>query len=206
LPYYLSDVQVSSNGLGGGSVLCNHEYDYDDYVNTFTYELNETPAFPLTLHYYIIDPVDGNIYNHTTSITSQTGTYSLPESLPVGSNYNLEVWVSGGTCNAESQWFEVSMEYANCNTFARMMVYPNPANTELTISPEPTETNSKLKKTQPEFGVTLFDNKGRILKKAKNAIGSEKIVLPVADVPNGTYYLHIKEGKSFSRRQVIIQH
>ncbi|TZF85713.1 T9SS type A sorting domain-containing protein (plasmid) [Pedobacter sp. BS3] len=209
LPYWVNYVEVSSNGLGGGTdILCNHDEDYDDYANTYTYTLNETPSYSLTLHATLYDAY-GSYMLPSHTITSKTGTYSLPESMPVG-YYGLDVWVSGGPCNEENdvaEWYEAWFEYANCDSYERLAIYPNPANTELTIGyPATAKAATSQKLMMPEFSVKLLDDKGRILKTSKTIKESENLVLPVADIPNGTYYLHIKQGRNLTRQQVVIYH
>lgn len=100
----------------------------------------------------------------------------------------------------------------NCGGYAvsnSLVVYPNPASTELNISN--TEETGKKDGTpkdgsNPEFLVRLYNEKGNILRSAKNPKGSKGVKLEIADVPNGTYYLHIIKGKDVFRKQIIIQH
>jgi hypothetical protein len=206
----VSYVEISSNGLGGpDGVLCNHDHDYDDYANTFTYHLSFTPPAPLTLHYYIIDPVYGAFYQHAVTVINQSGTLSLPASLPVGA-YNLELYLTtgGGYCNNTSIEYEGNLEYANCNSYAKLAVYPNPASTELTISYPVNEKNGipNNTNTPKDFKIKLLNNKGQILKSAASGKAGSKVVLPVSDIPNGTYFLHLQQGNNLTRQQIIVQH
>ncbi len=78
-------MESSSNGLGGGSTLCNHPYDFDDYANTFQATLNlPFNVGDITLHYEVWDGFgnivsQGNVYNFM-----ETNAVYLPASLPVG--------------------------------------------------------------------------------------------------------------------------
>lgn len=81
-------------------------------------------------------------------------------------------------------------------------IYPNPANTELKIAYK-TETNTSY---VIPFNVKLLNQKGKVLKERKTTNSNKDIVLQVADVPNGIYYLHIFEGKNVSKQQIVIFH
>ncbi len=112
--YYITGMSSSSNGLGGGSTLCNHPYDFDDYVNTFQATLNQ-PFWvgDITLHYQVWDGfgnivASGNIYNF-----SETNAYALPASMAVG-YYSIIATVSVSGCPEESEYYELGIEYANC--------------------------------------------------------------------------------------------
>ncbi|WP_411275520.1 T9SS type A sorting domain-containing protein [Daejeonella sp.] len=105
--------------------------------------------------------------------------------------------------------------YANntdCGGYAvsnSLVAYPNPASTELNISnTEETAIKDGTPKdgSNPEFLVRLYNEKGNILRSAKNPKGSKGVKLDITDVPNGTYYLHIIKGKEVVRKQIIIQH
>lgn len=91
-----------------------------------------------------------------------------------------------------------------------MVVYPNSSNTELKISYVAEQMVNIANKTKSttlnDFNVKLIDNKGRVLKVGKTTPGDKNIMLKVADVPNGIYYLHIYEGKKVSKQQVVIFH
>lgn len=101
---------------------------------------------------------------------------------------------------------------SNCGGYAvssSLVAYPNPASTELNISnTEETGKKEDAPKdgSNPEFLVRLYNEKGNILRSAKNPKGSKGIKLNIIDIPNGTYYLHISKGKEFIRKQIIIQH
>uniref|UniRef100_UPI0023EC7B87 T9SS type A sorting domain-containing protein n=1 Tax=Daejeonella sp. H1SJ63 TaxID=3034145 RepID=UPI0023EC7B87 len=100
----------------------------------------------------------------------------------------------------------------NCGGYAvssSLVVYPNPASTELNISNTEeagVKDGDSKDESNPEFLVRLYNEKGNILRSAKNPKGSKGLKLDIAEVPNGTYYLHISKGKEVIRKQVIIQH
>ena len=112
--FVISYMESSSNGLGGGSTLCNHPYDFDDYVNTFRAWLNQPFSVgAITLHYEVWDGFgnivsQGNIYNF-----SDTNSYALPATLPVGF-YSIIATVTVSGCPDVSEYYELPIEYANC--------------------------------------------------------------------------------------------
>lgn len=85
-------------------------------------------------------------------------------------------------------------------------VYPNPANAELKISRVFAEKTASEAMIQNNFNVKLLNEKGKVLKEGGTTSNNKEIVLQVADIPNGIYYLHIYEGKKVSKQQVVIAH
>ncbi|TAG99720.1 MAG: T9SS C-terminal target domain-containing protein [Sphingobacteriales bacterium] len=92
--------------------------------------------------------------------------------------------------------------------------YPNPANTQLTISAAPTTSkNSDVAKSETlqtsdnkQFEVVLYDDKGKKLAQQKNDTKNKDIEINTQNIPNGTYFLHIFEGKEITIKQIVIQH
>lgn len=110
--HYITGMESSSNGLGGGETLCNHPYDFDDYVNTFRAWLNVSTSPGITLHYQLWDfngvvAASGTIYNF-----SDTQQYALPPTMPVG-QYWLLAWVTTPDCAEYEEW-SLGVTYANC--------------------------------------------------------------------------------------------
>jgi hypothetical protein len=142
-PFMVSIAETSSNGLGGGSDLCNHAYDYDDYANTFTVTLNQLPSdlnlnLQVNVEYQMWGP-DGLVLQGTMANFTQNPfrAFSLPAYMDPGF-YNLDLRVSGiSGCDTPSEWYETGFYYKNCG-FAKalenMKVYPNPAADRLIVS------------------------------------------------------------------------
>lgn len=89
--------------------------------------------------------------------------------------------------------------------------YPNPANSEITVSSKPpasntSKTNTLAKRsTGTPFSFKFIDQKGKVLLEGKSTAG-EDYTLDVRKIPNGNYILHIYTGGDIVRKQVIIQH
>lgn len=211
MPYLVVYSEIyCEDGCGGTELLCTDPDQYSYYHNMFTYELNETPAYPLTLHYMLLDDQANIFYQNSKTITSTSGYEYLPQNIPLASSYyNLEIWVSGGPCNESSEWYECWTEVTSCGSMKSMLAYPNPSNTELKITYVAEKMNSKNTGRKPaplnDFNVKLLNKNGKILKEGRTT-NNKEIVLQVADVPNGIYYLHIYKGKNVEKQQVVIFH
>ena len=174
-----------------------------------------TSLCPGDVDYFSIPAVTGASYNwdmdyelelasYTTPATNQifvrakagfTGGYVyLTLTNPCGASGRISYWVGMGS---------------SCSYFYSYS--PNPANNELNITyREPsligvTTTSAPSTEIKKQFEVVLFNEKVEKLRVAKNN-GSNNIKLDVQDIPNGTYYLHITDGKQVIRKQVIIKH
>jgi len=93
-----------------------------------------------------------------------------------------------------------------------IVAYPNPASNQLTVQNN-TQTMATLAdgtpagiQATPAFSVELYNVKGAIIKTGQNTGGGKNIVLNTADVSNGTYYLHVKQGSAVIEQQIIIKH
>ncbi|WP_299291991.1 T9SS type A sorting domain-containing protein [uncultured Mucilaginibacter sp.] len=104
--------------------------------------------------------------------------------------------------------------YSPCGTGSRVASYPNPADQQMTVdyqtasdssNPAATSDASTQSKTLNTFSVELYNDKGKVLKSGKSANG-KGVVLNTADILNGNYFLHVKDGKELIEKQVIIQH
>jgi hypothetical protein len=86
------------------------------------------------------------------------------------------------------------------------IISPNPANEELIIKYNP-EIGSKGNGTiYDRFELILYDENGGIVSQKISHEANNKVVLDTYILPNGIYYLHIKQGDQLFKKQVIIQH
>ncbi|MGB4776353.1 MAG: T9SS type A sorting domain-containing protein [Daejeonella sp.] len=94
-----------------------------------------------------------------------------------------------------------------CSGGYNFNIYPNPANSELTVSFSiPSTGADKEKKVMRDFEIKLLDEQGRIVREAKNPANSRDIRVDTREIANGTYFLHIINGKEVIKKQVIIKH
>lgn len=91
------------------------------------------------------------------------------------------------------------------------VVYPNPANQELTISLEEsiskeslTPSDSGKVSDEVNYDVALIDSNQQVVKtgKLKNGV----VILETDKLPDGLYVLHIYEPEGTIRQEVLIQH
>ncbi|WP_148233540.1 T9SS type A sorting domain-containing protein [Pseudopedobacter saltans] len=193
--------EVYNDGMGSGSwTLCSNAPGYDNYYNTFSYEIyaiDSEQVPPFTLHYLLRND-DGSIYyQNQLSASSTSGMAFLPNNIPIGF-YNLEVWLSGGPCNQAGERNESWIEVKNCGYSPQFAIYPNPTNSSLNI-----ELDSRK---EMDKEISLYNDKGTKVRTNTMRKGETKTALDTRDLPNGTYFLHIKEGKETIKRQIIIQH
>lgn len=153
-PYYVSSIETSSNGLGGGAVLCNHPYDYDDYANTFLVILSRRPptSYSLVLHYQVLDSNEDVVYQNSINNIAYvylpySNIFPLPTSLEPGL-YTLRAWTVDGYCNQMFDWVDQVIEYRDCHSTLRLSTYPNPASGKINVTLS--NDNSVLNKQVPE--------------------------------------------------------
>lgn len=114
LPYLISSADAYNDGQGTSSgVLCSNPWDYDNYFNIVTYQLNAYPAYPLTLNWGLYGPT-GLLTSGSFTVSSSAGYFTLP-GYPAGSGYSVVMTLTGGPCNQTSEYYEISLEYVNCN-------------------------------------------------------------------------------------------
>ncbi|HXH99675.1 MAG TPA: T9SS type A sorting domain-containing protein [Sphingobacteriaceae bacterium] len=96
----------------------------------------------------------------------------------------------------------------NCYYRTSYTIYPNPASQELNISFGDTQSQSNKEKTgvKKDFEVKIFNDKGKVVRSAKNNSNSNLITLNTSDIENGIYSLHIIDAKEVIKKQIIIQH
>jgi len=176
--------------------------------NIFTISLSngQTPSS----YTYDIELVDANTDIVVASfISGYTGTVSphYDPSIP----YIFKARIRNHPCG-NTGWSGYVFEFANCisgGTPTRsFVVYPNPTSTELKVAYKTDNEVSNTSKSldKGSLSVKLLNKKGEVLKESNAKASDKEIVLQVADIPNGIYYLHIYEGKNVSKQQVVIAH
>ncbi|WP_426326772.1 T9SS type A sorting domain-containing protein [Pedobacter sp. R-06] len=213
VPYGINVTEIySEDGCGGiapdGTVLFStSNRPYIEYNNIFKWNIGQTPAFPVEVNYYIAN-ANGIFYQKKFTTSESNGMVIFPRmEMPEGF-YNLELWLTGTECS-EPMW-EEGFIVVNCDANLRMVVYPNPTSNELKIGYQNLEQAKSVSKAgkiegQRDFSAKLYDRKGKVLREGKTGSNKE-VTFQVSDLPNGTYFVHIKDGAQTSMKQVIIQH
>ncbi|MFM6975652.1 MAG: T9SS type A sorting domain-containing protein, partial [Sphingobacteriaceae bacterium] len=84
------------------------------------------------------------------------------------------------------------------------IIYPNPSNDLLTISQQINLREESINNTLP-YSAKLYDAQGLIYNSGESRDGTN-LVMDVSQTPNGTYFLHIQQGETLIKKQIIIQH
>ncbi|MDB5131716.1 MAG: Protein of unknown function precursor [Mucilaginibacter sp.] len=112
----------------------------------------------------------------------------------------------------------VDREYAyNTNsggyamTSQSVTVYPNPSNNVMTVTnnniPVTGDAAGNPNGTVPQsYRIVVYNDKGQILKSAKNENGNASVNIGTADIPDGNYFLHIMQGSNVIEKQVMVRH
>ncbi|MCX2495523.1 alpha/beta hydrolase [Pedobacter sp. PF22-3] len=169
---------------------------------------------------FSIDPVPGATSYHWTTnwgelFTASNGTevsidFSATDA-PDYQPYQLTV-IAINDCG-ESEPLVVTGYLVDCHS--SWLAYPNPANTEVNLEPieKPSQSARAIDKTRKvankgnvPFEAIIYNDKGRMLKQIKSKTSIEPSKISVADLPNGTYYLHIIENTKVIKSQLLIQH
>lgn len=92
------------------------------------------------------------------------------------------------------------------NQYSRMVIYPNPVSDEITIEYSTLQEGENLSKIGQTKDVKLYNQSGEILLSSIWKENEQKLKLETKNIPDGTYYLHITEGKETIKKQIIIKH
>lgn len=109
--------------------------------------------------------------------------------------YDLKVTLSGSRfrTSSEDESFEVELK-----PVYELIVFPNPASTELTLDVPVTEEVS----TQ----IAVFDMAGKLVLQKTDALskGNSQTKLNVSQLPNGVYLLRVQNGNYIENRKFVI--
>jgi hypothetical protein len=91
-----------------------------------------------------------------------------------------------------------------CNGY--IVVYPNPANTEITISlPEANQAEAILP-SDASFEVKLYTSSGKFILSKQSAPNEQSLTIATQKLPNGIYFLHIFSEGQVEKKKILIQH
>lgn len=165
-----------------------------------------------TRSFYVVD-FDGTNYEwlvdgSATLIYGQGGSYITVKLTGFYGYYSIDIRKTTPCGVSYVDPFDPPIEYSygNCSSY-RYSYYPNPAQNELTVSYIPEKGSAPGKQDGPgekTFEVSLFDGKAKAWFSNIKARGEVKI--STVELPDGTYFLHIRDGKEMIKRQVVIKH
>lgn len=212
----LKKIHFGAGGIGG-----TYSYGYS------TYNVEGSTGIAVssssnTIYFNLTNPWDQNPNTrYSWTVNSQSGNVSRNLSGKAGS-----ITLGGGsycnvTCTVNTPCGNSIPVSFNCYNYSgfRMVAYPNPVNSELTISAVKSSDsdnfdspnvasesaitdNSEL--TDVDVDVRLVDANNQTIKSGKLNKGQFKI--PVSKLPNGIYYLRMSLGNKKVDKQIMIQH
>ena len=119
------------------------------------------------------------------------------------------------TCGTSAQSYTLAPDPLACGSgSANFTVYPNPSNSVLNVSYNPTNTASNQSKIKEQasssdqhndFSTTLYDDKGKVLLFSSKKNGGT-LTMNIQNIPDGIYYLHIKNSNQTIRKPIFIKH
>lgn len=188
------------------------------FINGISYNKNSNLCLPRISQYVVsVAPVDGATSYYwsigapgavTLDYGQGTNTIGITVFGSPGSSLSFAVQAEN-SCGRGAGFDIMGKVCGLGNEPIEIIVYPNPSNGELRIGYITEDLgikdNNKVV-ARNGFSVKLLNEKDRILKRGKTTANNKEIVLQVADLPNGIYYLHIYEGKNVSKQQVVIAH
>lgn len=139
--------------------------------------------------------------------------YGGPITQGTSEDFELTVTVTNACGTATSTYlygyyYKPTREECLNNQYSRYAIYPNPANSDLTIEYVPIlyTSNKKTTISSKQKDIKLFNNKGEIMISSMMKENELKLVLDIKNIPDGTYFLHITEDKETIKKQIIIKH
>jgi len=208
---------VASTAIYTGGVYSYGASTYGISSASTTITLNSTAN---TANLTIPNYGSGTVYNWSV-VSKKDGNYTsdftyLENNATVsvygGSSFNIKCDVSG-TCGSITYNFS----FYNYSSSYSMVASPNSANKSLTISAKlvdskssatysSTSTDGQILTTDDinSTQITLLDKNNKVVSTGK--LMNETITFNTENIPNGTYYLHISEGKNLITKQIIVQH
>lgn len=142
------------------------------------------------------------IYN-TTSVSSSYyayvygygGAYSNTSCYTMRVSLSSSNFRNDGSTDGEVEEFEVPVVFEN----ADFGIFPNPATEQVTIE-VPMESDSDVQ-------VTILDPSGKSALKQNRVLskGDNRMNFDVSRLPNGIYFVEVRNGKSSSTRKLVVQ-
>ncbi len=141
------------------------------------------------------------IYNTTTVSSSYyayvygyNGAFSNTQCYTLRVSLSSTNWRTDGSTDGESEEIEIPVVFEN----AGFGMYPNPASDEITVE-VPLEADA-------DVAVTILDPAGKAAIQQHRALtkGDNRITLDVSRLPNGVYFVQVRNGEQLHTRKLVV--
>lgn len=172
-------------------------------------------------------PNFGSATSYVWTVNNQSGSVNYSSNgryanITLGGGATFKV-----TCHASNTCGSIDISF-NCYNYSgtyRMAAYPNPANQDLSVAAYKSDDeqaaqadnqaaqSASTSSDQPindknlvdvDATVQLVDGKNQVIRNGKLEKG--KLTFSTMDLPNGTYFLSIKDSEKTIQKQIVIQH
>ena len=170
IPVIISDFSVITDGDCKGKLSWNASQEYG--IKNYQVQISE----------------DGNLFRTVSTVDAKgEGSYTTEIGLPGGS-YFVRLMVTYQ--NGENKFLETAAVNVSCGKNNELSIAPNPVHEDLLIQ-------LWWNRNQPAY-VEIYDAKGsRVLRKNQSLVnGANLFSVPVANLPNGIYFLKLSDGQT----------
>ncbi len=140
---------------------------------------------------------DGVLFETTTSTYLTTENWQCQ-----GHDLTVRAYTNCGYTQFANSYYD-----GICSNYS-YIIYPNPSigivNVEQSLNEALKKKNNDEIKTNP-FEIKIFNEKGEVVSSSKSE-EAKKVSLSTQSLSNGTYYIHIIEGKKVIKKQLIVKH
>lgn len=179
------------------------EYEGDGY---FIYTYNDNNTSDVFMSNFEFEVLPGSNYEF---VPGRAGDFDYYINHSFSGTLSIPVRIKNA-CGWSDAIFYLDIIVPDCPFSHKFVAYPNPASSDLTVTCQENQENAeqvkRFKKEKVDFSIKLFNEKGELLKSAGNPDQGDSITIKTGDVLPGTYYLHIFQGKSVIKKQIIIRH
>ncbi len=143
------------------------------------------------------------IYNTTTVSSSYyayvygyNGAFSNSQCYTLRVSLSSANWRTDGSTDGEVEELEIPVEFVN----AGFGMYPNPATEQLTLE-VPMESEADVQ-------VAILDVAGKVTLQQHRTLakGDNQMTLDVSRLPNGIYFVQVRNGEQLHTRKLTVQH
>jgi hypothetical protein len=127
----------------------------------------------------------------------------------------FRIQVRSSSCGTTSAWFSSNLFVRSCTTaLTSVGVYPNPGDQVIRIAvssdgPDGAVTAGEpaaagADQAFPEYEIKVYDQYSQLKLTATTQRGNTE--LDTRALPNGVYFMHVRQGQEFIRKQIVIRH